>query len=250
MSVRLWSKYANIVVDRRGSTTNSFMRTVDVVGEVSPRRTYLIGTDKLTEIPYKYVGISVHDTIVRPSYSILAGRWMDNKDGYDQSNILGGIGSLIANTPRLYVPGEVATAKKVAFYGAQLVSVGDGINFETDTKLPVTVMNVGSRYVQDYIMEQNGANGVYLEHHDRPHFHMPLNDEAAGYLVLGKKSGHSYLLTGFRIPYGYAVYTPPNVIHNDCFLIGRYLVVYSQTLNYSTVRLVDGEGAPVTVSII
>jgi len=39
------------------------------------------------------------------------------------------------------------------------------------------------------------------------------------------------------------------VIHNDCFLKGEYLVIYSKTPEYSTVLLKNNLGNPLEVYI-
>jgi hypothetical protein len=86
-------------------------------------------------------------------------------------------------------------------------------------------------------MDVDLGGGVYLEYHNNPHFHMPLEEYCSGYLVLCKKENDKYYIDAFKIPYGYAIYTPGNIIHNDCFLVGKYLVVYSVSKEYSTVIL-------------
>ena len=108
-------------------------------------------------------------------------------------------------------------------------------------------MEVGENYVPDYIYPIGG--GIYLEYHDFPHFHMPVNSECRGYLILGKYQDGDILLSAFKIPCGYAIYTPPQVIHNDIFLIGRYIVVYALTREYSTVTLRDKEGECLPVDV-
>ena len=67
---------------------------------------------------------------------------------------------------------------------------------------------------------------------------------------MGKKLKDSYQLTAFKIPFGYAIYTGPNVIHADSFLIGDYSVVYSITENYSTVLIQNKEGKIIPVGVL
>ncbi len=40
-----------------------------------------------------------------------------------------------------------------------------------------------------------------------------------------------------------------NVIHNDCFLIGKYNVIYTNTTTYNTVLLVNKKKVPIKVTI-
>ena len=52
-----------------------------------------------------------------------------------------------------------------------------------------------------------------------------------------KASKKKIRLSAFAIPRGYAIYTPSNVIHDDGFLVGKYYVVYSKTIEFETVLL-------------
>ena len=91
---------------------------------------------------------------------------------------------------------------------------------------------------------------MYLEYHKNPHFHMPINESASGGIVLAKQNGDSYHISCFRIPYGYASYIPPYTIHNDCFLIGDYYVIYSKSEPFSTCLLRNLENKIIDVSLI
>ena len=83
-----------------------------------------------------------------------------------------------------------------------------------------------------HVAEKGG--GSYLEWHDRPHLHMPLDADAGGYLILGRRDGDDYVVSAFRILFGSAVYIPPEVLHADPYLVGNYLVIYSVTKNFPT----------------
>lgn len=54
-------------------------------------------------------------------------------------------------------------------------------------------------------------------------------------MIIGHSLGDEYMLSAFEIPFGYGIYTPPNLLHADAFLIGNFLVVYSVTDQFSTV---------------
>ena len=80
---------------------------------------------------------------------------------------------------------------------------------------------------------------------------MPLDRETSGYLILGKKvKSYAYHLSAFAIPYACAIYTPPGIIHNDSFLVGRHAVIYAQTKNFSTVRLLDSKTTILPTQIV
>ena len=100
--------------------------------------------------------------------------------------------------------------------------------FVLDTPVPVcqTIMNFGETYASNYIL--NDKYGMYLESHNTPHIHMPLTPLSKGVIILGVSDyGNNLYLGAFRIPIGKALYTPPNIIHNDCYLNGLYRVFYT-----------------------
>lgn len=131
------------------------------------------------------------------------------------------------------------------------MKIGDTIMFNSDAPLPVTIMNIGKNYAQDYLMNSEYGGGFYLEVHDRPHFHMPLNENAKGYLVLGKMiSEDLYELSAFRIPFGYAIYTPGGIIHDDGFLVGDYMVIFSVTKEYKTAIVKGPDMEPALVTVV
>ena len=147
--------------------------------------------------------------------------------------------NLSAFVPALHIPAAPPSEEALAYYGARLIKVGDPLRFETDHNLPVALMDIGATYVENYLTIKEKGGGAYIEEHDRPHLHMPLEDEASGYMLLGCRDGEDYLLSAFPIPYGTALYTPPYALHADAFLVGRHLVVYSVTEHYSTVIFVS-----------
>ena len=155
--------------------------------------------------------------------------------------------------------GIEATAEDLAFYGARLVKPGESFSFENDVPLPVAHMRIGAGYVDGYIRHPQRGGGIYMEYHDRPHFHLPRERECGGYLMLGKVlqsdepkyfddspelikphyTSQTFAVTGFKIPFGYAVFTGRNVLHNDSYLFGAYSVVYSVTENYRCALVFD-----------
>lgn len=240
-----------IIVNRRGTTANSFMVTETIVGFVKPGELYQVQQNGLRN----YQGTvpppgKISETIKTPSHLKLIGHW-DNRaiTAAQGNNILGGNGTLWTIKKSIEIPVADTSHDNLAFYGARLLSIGDVLQFDTESNLPITTVNTGIGYVQDFLMKESHGGGMYLEYHDRPHFHMPIEDAAGGQLILGKKVGEIYLLSAFNIPQGRAIYTPPNVIHNDSFLTGRNCVVYSLTKNFSTVIIRSYDQRLVNVSI-
>ena len=245
-------KYKNIIINRKSDKLNSNMTTLDIISEVKQNKYYKIKPNELLElndnIEYKHI----HPIQSIPQVLEILNNWNKDLDiDTNTSNILGKSGILLIdnlylnNNNILRIP--VGNINDINFYGCELYKYNDIIKFDIDCDLPVSIVEIGENYIEDYIMKI--AGGIYLEYHDRPHFHMPLNNESDGYLIIGKCNVDKIMLSAFKIPLGYGVKIPNNVIHNDCFLIGKYLVIYSKTENYSTVLLKNNDNKVVQVII-
>ena len=244
----------HLKVDRRGAGTDSFMVVHSIAGHVSPGVSYSLEPGRLVA----ETGSAEPGTVTRPTAAPkappqvrLAGKWDAGVSiETEQANILGDVGVLTLQTTAIEIPEAPATAGMMAHYGACLLEVGDTIRFDTNADLPVTLMEIGAGYVEEYLHVAEKGGGSYLEWHDRPHLHMPLDADAGGYLVLGRRDGDDYLVSAFRIPFGSAVYTPPDVIHADPYLTGHYLVIYSVTENFANAVLRDPAGEVVNVRVM
>lgn len=240
----LFSEYSDIIVNRKGLVKDSHMQTTKVIGNIKPNKTYTINPDNLKSCK-KELTKNIKNIVKEPLYTKIKNNWDCVPKHVDEgSNILGNNGEFQING-NLTIPIVTATIEHLAFYNCMLIEQYDNIQFDTPKEIPVTVMQIGSNYAKDYLLTEMGG-GCYLEYHDVPHFHMPLNDQSIGYLILGKIIDENCCLTAFKIPYGYAIYTSPYTIHCDAFLVGDYIVAYTVTDNYSTV-LLKNNGAIVGV---
>ena len=243
----------HLTVDRRGAAADAFMVTYEIVGHVAPGQAYAIGDRAVIAAPdgAKPQAAAAVDA-APPPYLRLSGDWDDSVSvETEQANILGDVGILTLRTDRIVIPEAPCTAEMLGFYGGRLLGAGEVFEIDANANLPVTRMEIGAGYADGYLHVASKGGGAYLEHHDRPHLHMPLDEAAGGYLVLGRRdgegSGADYLVSAFRIPFGSAVYTPPEVLHADPYLTGNYLVVYSVTENFSNAVLRAPGGGIVSV---
>lgn len=248
---------AHLTVNRRGAGGDAFMVTYRIDGHVAPGRDYTLAPGRLvagaagTESRGGTRPTAAPET---PPQVRLSGSWnTDVAVVTEQANILGDVGVLTLDSTVLTIPEAPATAAMIAYYGACLLQMGETVRFETDADLPITLMEIGAGYVDEYLHVAEKGGGSYLEWHDRPHLHMPLDADAGGYLLLGRRDenadGTDYLVSAFRIPFGCAVYMPPEVLHADPYLVGNYLVIYSVTKNFSNAVLRNPEGGVVDVRI-
>ena len=232
-------KYKDIIVNRKGISENAFMTTTDILYETIPYFNYKVVKNglELTNIPNNNININIHI----PKYLEFTGKWLSDiefKNKLKDANILGGFGKFEINLDEMNIPIQDATIENLMYYNVKLLKMNDIISFETNDHLPLCIVNIGSSYINDYILQENYGCGVYLEYHKNPHFHMPLNENSGGGIILAKQiEQDKYQISCFRIPYGYATYIPPYTIHNDCFLIGEYYVIYSKSEPFSTCLL-------------
>ena len=239
---RLW-------LERLGEDASAYMRTTNVFSPVlAPKTSLLIknGTVTRSTIAANLPPVTITEI---PPQVHFRGEWRGNNEGESDASILGGLGVLLMEEKTLRIPVVIASGENLACYGAHMVKDGDILDVESPVPLVMAGVTVGETYIKGFIMSKKFGGGEYLEYHDTPHFHMPMDKSSGGELILGKREGNTYYLTAYKIPFGYGVYTPPNVIHADAHLIGRYLVMYTYTDNFSTVNLKTPKGELVELEL-
>ena len=222
----------NLLIDRRGDTEKSNMTANCYIKKIKKDIPYKIQISDLIEhndIPKKVIIKGTLDDIMMESNT-------------SKSNILGNSGYMILKSD-LQIP--IIMEKDLWYYDVILYNLGDVVLF--DESYPLFEVEIGENYIDDYIMKK--AGGVYIEKHNKIHFYVPLNKFSRGYIILGKENEGNIELSAFKIPFGKALYVNKNVIHNDCFLVGKYNVIYTNTDNYKTVLLVNEKKEPIKVTI-
>lgn len=201
--------------------------------------------------------IAAHSSDYLPPHTLLLVDWDSHAviAGGDE-NILGDNVTLKVETSaqNVSVPIIEATNESLLHYGAMLFDDGDCLKFGTDN-YPLWKMSLGQDYVDGFLMTEQGK-GFYLEWHtDRPHWHQPVTEDACGFYLLAKllgkmEDGRQLLqLTGFKIPFGKAVYTSPGAIHCDAALTGKNWVVgFTDSQEYSTALIRNRFGSMLKIS--
>lgn len=240
-----------ITVDRCGEDPQSFMRTEDIIGYVAPETAYRIEPGRLTRVTDQTTPRSPSSSPGSPPPHVrLRGIWNATEDvESSNANVFGGLGTLTISQSEFIIPEAASNASALGFYGAEIFAHGDVVEFEVSQNMPVTVTNYGPAYANGFLHVDGLGSGSFIEYHAPPHLHMPLDASAGGHMVLGRSDGDDYLLSAFRIPYGSAIYTPANVLHADPYLVGRYLVVYAATEQYSTVVFRSQDGRTVNPTV-
>jgi len=246
------SNLQRLVVDRKGISEDAFMRTERILGYVCPGDHYRLGRDGFTQDATG--NVPEIPKAVEPAHTVLNGRWDSDIDFVsEEANILGGNGcyTLPDGEDELCIRQAEPNPEHLAYYGGRLVRVGDALRFDTDAPLPVTEISIGKTYAVDFLLKSANGGGEFLETHDRPHFHMPLDEEVEGHLFIGKRDADGLTkISAFQIPYGFGIMMPPWVIHADSHLVGRYLVVYSVTKTFSTVTIRKSNGDFAQISVV
>ncbi len=138
-------------------------------------------------------------------------------------NVFGAMGTLLV-PDNFEIPTATATKENVRHYGLELIENGKDLTVRSE-QCDIVLMKYDytSIYKKHFLMQKYGGGGIFVETHEFPHIHIPLSESCGGYIVIGKRlSETEFNFTAFRIPYGYALYTPSNTIHGDGTLVGEY----------------------------
>ncbi len=250
----------NMMVDRQGSQPDSNMTALGLHHNVKKSLCYSVSPETgLLETTCTDDSINLENYVAANSANVEAPRHADiTADWINDQSEIGGNENILGDNviltvdsadTTITVPVVDAEDNALLYYGATLVNAGSNVAFPNDS-YPIWKMQLGSYYVDNFLMTDKGK-GFYLEYHrDRPHWHQPLSEDAGGFYLLAKADGVNesgkmvYHLTGFRIPYGKAVYTRMGAIHADPALTGSvWAVGYSDSDDFSTalVRSRDGQ---------
>ncbi len=237
-------KTAKLLHLKRGS--DQAMRTLGLYLAVSNQIIYRLSEEGLSpaSVLFQQEIIELEQTasqaakVIQPPFIEIEARWEASaRFSGALNNILGNNnGRLVLAAGQITVPTVTATRENLIYYGATLIQPGDLVRFP-DPIYPIWSMSIDEHYVQDFLLSPQGG-GFYLEYHrDQPHYHHAIC--GSGYYLLARwnASETALQITGFQIPQGHAVYTRKGAIHCDAGLIGRYLVGYTTSEDYSTVLL-------------
>lgn len=170
---------------------------------------------------------------------VVNAEWLDTQAALEKgvavvhggsANTFGSMGALLVPVG-FSIPTVTATKENVRHYDLQLYENGEVFAASSD-RYQIVMMRYDytKDYKKDFLMQKYGGGGVFVETHDFPHIHVPLSEECGGYIVIGKRVNEkAYHFTAFRIPYGYALYTPSHTIHGDGTLVGEYALTVADS---------------------
>lgn len=222
-----------LFVNRIGLNDEAYMKTIKIVTTFDKHSLVIWQNNNLeiSEKPLTIKGYKLH----KPKRLKINIKIIETLETLEtNNNILGKNSFIIIEEQLIKIPVEVATNDKLNYYFCNLIENGDVFKLNNNSDIQNLNIEVGSNYFKDYILQTELGNGLYIETHDTPHFHQPLNSACSGYLILGKIKKDELILTAFKIPFGKAIYTPPHAYHCDACLVGEYNVIYTITENYKT----------------
>ena len=222
-----------LFVNRIGLNEEAYMKTIRIENTFD-KNSKVIWENNTLQITDKNITIKGYK-LNKPKRIKIGIKIVENQEIIESNNnILGSNKFIFIEDETLKIPVEIATNNKLSYYLCNLIENGDIFNLYNNNIIQNFNIKVGSNYLNDYILQKGFGDGLYIEKHDSPHFHQPLNSNCTGYLLLGKIKKDELILTAFIIPYGKAVYIPSNVLHCDACLVGDYNVIYTITENYKT----------------
>jgi hypothetical protein len=279
----------NGVVIRSGAEGIPMMTTTGIYGPIEPNQTVILDQSRdRVVIPLELEGTSKKSLLVelkerriaaqepRKGHSVVVqAKWVSGKDGGglpnvgSSSNVFGATGSLLVNETDIDFPVIEHTDKHfdetLAFYGAKLLKPDEAFHMGYDK--PLFGMEYDTRlpgYIQDYVMQDFGGGGLFVEHHPFPHiwFPNPTEEEKSTNIcriLLGRivesveeqivdavdsledenvcperppkdPKKPEYHFTVFRFPSdGHAIAVDECCIHNDSFCNGKQVVFLADT---------------------
>ncbi|CAF1605106.1 unnamed protein product, partial [Didymodactylos carnosus] len=130
---------------------------------------------------------------------------------------------------RLHI--ELATNEKLGYYGCCFANMTER-NVVLFKPHAIQDFTYSSNYFSDFVGAGHRAG---LERHNFAHFDCPLDDTSQGYFILGKymnnhKNENVLHLSAFIIPKHFTLYIPPNVIHSNDYLRGKWRTMLSDLL--------------------
>ncbi|MGL5742838.1 MAG: hypothetical protein ACRCXC_09995 [Legionella sp.] len=182
--------------------------------------------------------------IVWPRELTVKAKWMNKdqekaKSGRDAS-VFGSLGVLAVskNVSVVDIPKMNAWSVPQAFlekYGAELIPLDqpftlDAVEHKELETLFLVEYEWDPAYIEEYVMNQRGGGGLFVETHPFPHVFTPLSPKCSGALILGVDRGDgAFDFASFEIPFGYTMKVGSNVIHGDSFFVGPYAIALTET---------------------
>ena len=101
-------------------------------------------------------------------------------------------------------------------------------------KLRTITYDYGSKYLEDYLMPNNG---IFIEKHEFIQSITPINNNCNGFVILGREINNTLEFIAVHISFGYTLLIEPFCIHGDSTLKGMYMM--AMTGNHTAMNTAD-----------
>ena len=143
--------FEEIFVNRNNPfKTNSFMNTTNIINIIKSDTLYNLNLNesKLNELRY----VEFEGEIIKSDKNT------------DKTNILGQI-DLLLTDKEIKIPINEGLKEYFMYYNCFLLEKDDKIIFDSKD-MPLFLMEIGEDYFQNYILNKEYANGMYIEYHN------------------------------------------------------------------------------------
>jgi|LakMenEpi03Aug12_release.lakeMendotaPanAssembly.Ray.scaffolds.fasta_scaffold378635_1 hypothetical protein len=232
------NRYNELFVSRKGVSDEAYMITKELI-TIFPIDCSLV-LDKnniITTNKPNYINIPKMLSPEIPNFTMVEGYFHNSANMTTTiltNNILGNNSIFYTKVHNIQIPIISFSDQLLEFFGCKVINNGDVFSIDNKKEMPFFKVLIGKNYKNDYLLKEGLGDGFYIEKHDTPHIHQPVNINSNGFIVLAKRLENLLLLSKIKIPFGKALYIPANVYHNDSLLIGEYNVLYTKTDNYQT----------------
>jgi len=232
-----------LMIHRKGETENAFMKTNHCIAIIPPYSSRMLFNTTLLVVNCDNDNenynndISSENITIPPQCCIpIIETELNSKNNVD-NNILGSNRVLYTKKKieQISIPIAECNSTNLSYYGAKFITQENPyFTLDNNSPMPLFNMTIGCDYVKDYLLQPGLGDGFYMEKHNTPHIHIPVDTSSSGYYILGAIIDNNLYATAFQIPANCAIYTPPNIYHCDAALVGNWNVMYACASQYIT----------------
>ncbi|MDB2592771.1 hypothetical protein N9Y17_03590 [Gammaproteobacteria bacterium] len=256
---RSYARMINLVACRGTNLDNIMVGPCDLYGNIEkPHQTPVtidISSDRVTINKKDHANVESQDvkTLLPPGYrKQVCANWISAKNdskglkqvrvryNHNVGNSLFGDSGFLEIDENIELPSFDPIGVDLSAFKVKLVK--NDVPFKiTDKKLsakdefrPVSYY-FGDHYADSVV---NNGGGLFLETHQFTQTMTPLDENAAGFIVLGRWVDNEKLeLIAVKVPFGYTLIVEPGCIHGDTTFKGMYMM--AMTSNHITMQTAD-----------
>ena len=242
-----------LMIHRKGGTENAFMKTNHCIAVIPPYSSCILSNTIVSVVNGDGDNGIRSTKITIPSHCCIPFVETERNGAKNVDNNILGSNHILYTLNRIdqiSIPISECNSTNLSYYGAKLITP-ENPYFILDNAFPMPLFNmtIGCDYVSDYLVQPGLGDGFYMEKHNTPHIHIPVDNSSSGYYILGAIIDNNLYATAFQIPANCAIYTPPDIYHCDAALVGNWNVMYACASQYITYIIHNNDNTIPTLSI-